>query len=162
MGETSLCNGEGVTLQTILIPGTVRNWYRGDELLEETGISLSVNQPGSYTLVTTGENCSSTTEPIEIELLSASDPRCTVGIEEEQGVARVFPNPFHGNLHVELPQASGVRSTVEVFDAIGNLVATRQAEAGTTLMTLSIDTPGIYMLRITMGEKIVFQKVINQ
>ena len=162
IGETIICSGERVTLEAAGISGTVYNWYRGSELLEETSHSLTVTESGSYSLVTTSDHCSSTSLAKEIEVLAANDPQCTVGIEEAQSMARVFPNPFHGVLQVELPVLPGVTGRLEVYDAVGNLVALKQVEAGTSQMTLSIDAPGIYMLRMIRGEDIEIHKVINQ
>ncbi len=162
VGQTIICSGESVTLEAAGISGILYNWYLGEKLLEETSHSLTVTESGSYSLVTTSDHCSSTSLAKEIEVLAATDARCTVGIEGELNRIRVFPNPFHGVLQVELPVLSGVKGTLEVYDAVGNQVALKQVEAGTSQVTLSIDAPGIYMLRMIQGEDIKIHKLINQ
>ena len=161
VGESTFCAGGSVLLNAGAQAGVIYNWYRGEELLEETGISLTVTESGSYSLVARNENCSNSSLAVEIEVLAATDPQCTVGMDENLYGTRVFPNPFHGVLQVELPAVSVEKSTIEVFDALGNLVALKQAEAGTSLLTLSIENSGLYTLRIIRGEDIQIHKVIN-
>ena len=161
IGEHTFCSGESITLRANLQSGVIYNWYRGDELLEETGNLLSVSESGSYSLLVSNDNCSNTSLKVEVEVLSATDPLCTVGIEEDLAETRVYPNPFHGNLQVELSGASGLRSTLEVYNAVGNLVFLEQAESGTSPMTIHMETPGIYTLRIIRGTDIQVYKVVN-
>ncbi len=161
VGESTFCEGGSVVLNASTQAGVIFTWYRGEELLEETGSSLTVTESGSYSLVASNENCSNSSSSVEVEVLSATDPQCTVGMDEELYGTRVFPNPFHGVLQVEFPAVAVEKSTIEVFDALGNLVVLKQAEAGVSLLMLTIETPGLYTLCIIRGEDIQIHKVIK-
>ena len=58
--------------------------------------------------------------------------------------------------------SAGERASVEVYDAVGNLVLLKQAEPGLAQMTLNIETPGIYMLRIVRGGDVEIHKLIHK
>ena len=162
VGESTFCAGGSVVLNAGTQAGVIYNWYRGEELIDETGSSLTVTESGNYSLVASNENCSNSSQKVGVEVLATNDPQCTVGMDEELYGTRVFPNPFHGVLQVELPAEAVEKSTIEVFDALGNLVVLKQAEAGVSLLTLTIENPGLYTLRIIRGEDIQIHKVINQ
>ncbi len=162
IGESTFCSGESITLRANVQSGVIYNWYKGDELLEETGHLLTVNETGSYSLQVTNENCSSSSQAKEIVVLAADAPECTVGIAEEELETRVYPNPFHGSFQVDLPHGQEGNSCLELYDAVGNLVHRELAESGTNSLTLSLETPGLYTLRIIRGEHIQVHKLISR
>lgn len=160
LGTTTLCEGESVNLRANMASGQIYNWYRGDELLDETSYSLQVSESGTYSLTVSNEKCSSTSLPTEVTVLAANDPHCTVGVEEEMLSTKIFPNPSRGIFHLEFSMPAGAKASVEVYDAVGNLVLLKQAESGFTQMTLNIETPGLYMLRIKRGVNTEIHKLI--
>lgn len=161
-GESSFCSGGSAIINALVQTGAIYNWYRGEELLDETGTSLTVSEPGTYSLVCSKDGCSATSAGVEITLLSVTDPECTVGIGENQLETRIFPNPFQGSFQVDLPYPSAEKSTLELYNASGKLVHVVQAEAGTSRVTFSVETPGLYTLRISRGEEIQSHKLIHQ
>ena len=43
VGESTFCSGESITLRANVQSNVIYNWYKGDELLDETGHLLTVS-----------------------------------------------------------------------------------------------------------------------
>lgn len=66
----------------------------------------------------------------------------------------LYPNPSHGQFHIELP----VAARVEVFGSNG--VLRQRVEAGAGLLTLTVDHSGVYFIRITGEGRTTVKRVV--
>jgi Zn-dependent metalloprotease len=82
------------------------------------------------------------------------------------GKLTVFPNPTAGPIRVRLDEYAHKVATVELMNAAGAVLHGQQVqpqalEAGFTLDTNGLPA-GMYYLRLTIGEKIAYKKVVVQ
>lgn len=161
-GDLAICQGSSVTLTANEGEGLVYAWMRDGGQLGLSTRSIAASEAGSYMLIVANEACSTTSDAVEVSLRDASDPVCATGMDTDLLDVRLYPNPFHGNLQIELAGPVRERSMLELFDAIGNLKIQKLLEPGISALTLSVDEPGLYMLRISTGTFTQSYKVINQ
>lgn len=100
---------------------------------------------GKYTFKATynGTTCTSTFE--------VSD-KLGVENEGEFSKAKIFPNPSHGNVSVEIPYSTN--QYLEIFDLLGNCVAREELTNGKSEINLNIVT-GLYLYQITNNSKLI-------
>jgi hypothetical protein len=118
----------------------------------EVGQDYFPSITGSYAVIVTLNGCTDTTACVELILVSSNEP-------ESQSAIRLYPNPTHGDIHIELP---ALRENVQmkITDVYG-----RQLEFITFQQVQSIpftfDYPqGIYLFHILAdGQRKVIQVV---
>jgi Zn-dependent metalloprotease len=80
-------------------------------------------------------------------------------------IIKLYPNPFAGELQLELVLTEPQNLQVEVFDLLGHQVMANRYKAGTGLFrqTLSLtELPkGTYLLRLTAGKNSITQKILK-
>lgn len=84
-------------------------------------------------------------------------------------VINLYPNPNHGNfnLEMELPSAEDQSATMQIFNALGLLIQTRDVSIQNNLLreSLSLDgglAAGNYLIRIITGEQVYTSRFILQ
>jgi endo-1,4-beta-xylanase len=125
------------------------DWYDQNSIVQSGTERLETGTGGAFYAVATLNGCSAETEPVVLTRLEASDPICTVSINGEKIPARVYPNPCRGSVQVDLGPGMDGPGTIELVDAWGRVLDSRQVGPGTLQTTLSIPVPGIYLLRVT-------------
>ncbi|GAA3923948.1 PQQ-dependent sugar dehydrogenase [Hymenobacter algoricola] len=75
---------------------------------------------------------------------------------------RLWPNPAHHTVTVELPAAPTKAATAQVYDAVGRLAATGRFAAGQTSMALNLAglRPGLYVVRTQVGTRQYTQRLV--
>ena len=121
-GDLTFCEGGFVALSGSPGDGLSYAWMFGSDLLENSERVLNAEQEGSYTLITSNEVCSSTSEPVLVTVLSLTDPQCANGIESNPVESLVYPNPFKGSFHLRLGSPSAPGAQISLFDAQGKIV----------------------------------------
>ncbi|MGI4866426.1 MAG: T9SS type A sorting domain-containing protein [Janthinobacterium lividum] len=72
----------------------------------------------------------------------------------------LYPNPAHGTTTVRVPAGTGP-ATLTLVDALGRTVRTQPATAGTdNALDLSGLAPGVYALRVQLGEALATRQVV--
>ncbi|MBL7113145.1 MAG: T9SS type A sorting domain-containing protein [Bacteroidales bacterium] len=82
--------------------------------------------------------------------------------QDEGFVFCAYPNPASGNFTVELPDNTG-STEIQLFDLTGRLQLTKRIPAGQgkAIVDVSPLNPGIYLLKVTDGEKVIgVEKVV--
>jgi endo-1,4-beta-xylanase len=161
-GETSVCEGETVTFSANEGTDLEYEWYRDGTRVQWGGTTFETGLQGQYTLVTTREGCSAVSGPVEVTLLSPADPRCSTGLKLNSPASRLFPNPCHGSVRVELDDGAGADTMIELYDATGKRMLLQQVMPGTLQLALTIPGPGLYMLRIRRGGSVQHHKLVAE
>lgn len=84
----------------------------------------------------------------------------TVGtseIKSSENLFQVYPNPFNDILTIEHVMKSKVENRIEIINCNGIIVQTYNIESEKFRINTSLLTPGIYLIRITEGNKTISQ-----
>ncbi len=121
---------------------------------------ISDLDPGTYTVtITDGFGCTAT---------SSYTVTGSVGIgaiDVDMDIS-IYPNPFNGSTTVEFILANQERVSLDVFSVVGELVYSEERGnlgSGSHKVQISGESlaPGIYFVRIQIGEKSITRKVIH-
>jgi hypothetical protein len=75
----------------------------------------------------------------------------------QQPVIKIYPNPSDGNITVSY---KGIK-TAEVYNALGQVILTRNFENAVDELRLNIDAPaGVYLLKLSTGESATYGRFI--
>jgi hypothetical protein len=98
-----------------------------------------------------------------LQSVSSGISDITVGVDDTFGKKaefKLYPNPTTGNLAVSFEEPAGTKTTIEIIDFKGTVV--KHYEALPDQIIVKIDdlglSNGIYMVRITSGERIIGMK----
>jgi len=133
--------------------GTYYDYFSTATLnVTNTAQSISLN-PGEYHIYTSAFISGITTQP--------TPPKNALDI-------KIFPNPSPGESAVEITSTTAGDSKIEIFSMTGQLMTSKmiRLQPNTTTTTglgelgLSSSEPGIYLMRVEQGTKLVSQKLI--
>jgi hypothetical protein len=143
-GNTVSSNENGATYQWI-------DCLNGNApVAGETNQSYTPVVSGDYAVIVTVGACSDTSACTNV----------ITGIESNENVAfNVYPNPTSGNVTIQLNNTTS-DAQIEVFDAIGQLVASEKPLSNTVTISLPDDV-GIYLVRVTVNGVTSTQKLIK-
>jgi 1,4-alpha-glucan branching enzyme len=141
----------------------IGKWYEyftRDSITVTNTSSLFTFKPGEFRLYTTQKLALS-------ELVTAVDDQ--ISETEEQKIS-VYPNPFDKETTISFAGGQiSVSSKIEIFSAFGTLVRTIIVPAGTNQVTWDGRTSGganaakgLYIIRVSPGQKNAVQKVIKK
>jgi hypothetical protein len=82
----------------------------------------------------------------------------TVGVDEYDSVASVYPNPFTSQLTIELNERV---VQIEIMDATGKLIRTYYPNSYLFEINTASWSGGLYNLRIATAKSTIFKKVIK-
>lgn len=115
----------------------------------ENNFSYTASQYGFYAAVISSIGCIDTTECIEIG---------GIGFEENLAVDfNVYPNPTHGNITINLSNASN--ALIDIIDINGKVLKTKQVNNTTNTFNLSDFENGIYFVKVNTNNKIITKKI---
>ena len=80
------------------------------------------------------------------------------GVEENQNIVMVYPNPTHGMISIEIADSQSFDYTV--YDMLGQNVLSGQAQNGVTQIDLTSCHQGIYFIAVSWDGNAMIQKVI--
>ena len=153
-----------VSIQAYAFNAASYSWENSDET--NSIIYVTSDQPGivTYTVNIIDNNGCEYQASIDIEF----DDRTAINeyeIEKEI-IIKIFPNPNHGEFNLEL---SGVndQAVVSIVDFVGRLVLEEKIVVDsdnkyTKHYNLNNYKKGIYILRVTYGDRISYKKVVIQ
>ena len=87
--------------------------------------------------------------------------------KQPQFSLRAFPNPFHENLYLEYAADSPLPAQIEIFDLLGQRMAEMTMPSGleteqSTSLPVSTLSSGIYLLKVTQGNKQASLRIIKK
>ena len=118
-------------------------WWRDAQLLPDVTQVIWAQSNGNYTVQAIDAGCASE--------VSAGYEYTMVGLEElTSDIARIFPNPTRGQVHLLLEKTGYNQLTIH--DKTGRLVLTQSVEQGLNSLRINQLSAGVYVLRL-QGEK---------
>lgn len=123
-------------------------WSNGDTTANATGLAA-----GSHTVTVTDTNGCTVTDSVEIGTMISV-------LGNLESALEIYPNPAHGQLHVELAGVVIENGTMEMYSAIGTQVY-QQAMGTEQAFTLPLTgmAEGMYWLRINSDAGQVVRKI---
>jgi hypothetical protein len=111
------------------------------EIEGATGQSFTATEDGSYAVVISSENCSTTSECFSIIITGIFDATPSIDVS-------VYPNPFVANLNIRLT-GNGGETFVEIMSITGQLII-QENFTNSEFMTLNVSdlALGTYLLRV--------------
>ena len=85
---------------------------------------------------------------LHVGVVSIADP----------GTARLFPNPSSGTFTVDL--GGSIIERIDVLGSDGRIMTTRTPRTTSTTMDLGPVVDGVYALRITTADRIIWKQVV--
>jgi hypothetical protein len=130
------------------VPGYTYSWSNA-----ATTANLSNIGTGTYSVTITDNNgCTA----------SATANIGVIGIEEEELLAiNIYPNPATEQFIITLSNFSDA-ATLSIIDLVGKETLHRKIPAGTTQVTIhtSSITKGVYLVKITSGNKVLTRRIV--
>lgn|GEM_PF-3291647 len=138
---------------------TGNQWYQdGIPIPGATGQAYLPINAGNYSVIVTLNGCSS--EPSNTIYV---DPSVGIG-EIMNEILTIYPNPSNGLFTIELRQPSVREATITIYNLVGMKISEIKlptGEAGfSKRMDLNYLPDGIYIIRISDGEKEVVTKIV--
>ncbi|MBL4706489.1 MAG: T9SS type A sorting domain-containing protein [Flavobacteriales bacterium] len=154
-----LSAGATVNFSNTGSPASGYNWNFGDGGSATTANpTYSYSAIGTYTVTLTGTlgGCSDS-DVITIIVLA------NVSIHEEvAGIATtIYPNPTQGLIHVDMVNLNDVNIHLQIVDAIGKLIDSKQV-SGTDIRTtfdMSNRPAGIYFIRVLTNDGVLTKRI---
>ena len=139
-------------------------WYfNGSPINGATNFSYCPLVSGNYVVAIIDANgCE--VESNFAEITVNADAPCLVGIDEYGLSLDVYPNPSTGIYTVKYALQYQMDVELAVFDLVGTRVSDDvliSSQSGTTVIDLSQEAEGVYLLRITLGnDKVLQQRLV--
>ncbi len=145
----------GGTITATLAAATSYQWVTCPSYANATGTSTARSYTtaanGSYAVIITNNGCVDTSSCVNI----------AVGIDEAllSDKVSVYPNPSNDIVTLDL----AVEARVEITDALGRIIFSRQLSPGKELVDFSLEEKGIYFVRVSSEDKQTVKRlVINE
>ena len=127
----------------------------------ETSPTVSYATPGIFTVTLSAlNNCGASILQDMVTITSGTDaPVWAAGL-------RIFPNPAHDIVYIQMTDVPGTGVEVALFDPTGRLLRQESGKFGGGMISQPFDLsdlpPGLYALRIQMGEQSAMRWVVRQ
>jgi beta-lactam-binding protein with PASTA domain len=136
-------------------------WYlNGDPIVGATDAMYCPTTSGNYYVVIT-DSYGCTVTSYTNEYTFSDDSPCATGIEEHDLSIGIRPNPSTGQFMVNYEMDRLMKMEMSVYDLMGNLVRDPEmtlAMSGNTVIDLSTQAEGIYVLRIRLDDNRIYQQ----
>jgi hypothetical protein len=147
-GSINGCVGQAVSNVAVIknskgcLTGTLNVYVTPTAASPANTVALATEQG---TVATQSADSTSTATGIDVNVASVS-------------VLKVFPNPTSGEFSIEVDEDG----EFTLFNISGRIIRTSPISAGRTQMNISDLPTGIYIVKITRGEKIQTSRIIKQ
>ncbi|MFC2136652.1 C1 family peptidase [Bacteroidota bacterium] len=88
----------------------------------------------------------------------------SISLAQQNNYFTVYPNPNNGNFIISLSDNTSTEIGIDIFNALGKIVHTQKVEPGFQDLNIEISlykfTKGIYLIRLSRGNKYEFAKII--
>jgi hypothetical protein len=152
--NTLICSGESVAL-TASTTATSYTWNTGATTMS---VSVSPTVTSTYTV-----NVSNAAACVSSSTVMVTVNAC-VGINEAvASLISVYPNPNNGILNINLTAELAKNASLEIYDALGKLVAKQTLANESNTLNISALTNGVYTFKVLNNSNLVkIGKLIKQ
>lgn len=137
-------------------PAAAYQWqFNGTDIPGATGQTYTVTQSGYYTVIVFEEHGCKNSATVIVTLTGSEDVMADGGIH-------IYPNPSAGIFHVQTDNLLTFSYTIEVVNALGQVVFRREADSSmqsTAIIDLSDQPASVYMLRLSAGMQYLTRKL---
>ncbi len=161
VGNLSFCPGGKVGFSANVSNDLTYNWYKGTAKIQGSVTSLDITASGTYSLVTNASGCSTKSDPVNVEVYSATNPLCTTGLNQNRETFRIYPNPFKGTFTLETSNFSSSPTTIEIFNASGARVYNQKLDQLSGKTVIPVAYQGFYTLRVRNADDVHTFKLLN-
>ena len=136
--------------------------YRaGQKILLKTGFNYNITSSNKFKAFIHGCSQPGNSFREGVPIVENSRGEELISNKEESVSVKIYPNPNRGQFNIDLGLGEN-KAIVEVFDLMGKKVYTQHHVDGAITVDI-IDQPrGIYLIKITIGEKVINEKIIYQ
>jgi hypothetical protein len=151
---------EQINLDTLTakMPGTAYEWRKDGVVITSTTHKIKVSENGNYTVrIKDGNGCYSAFSPAY---------NFTIADKSLWNKISLFPNPSPGVFTLQIANSTTSTVQVQVLTLLGQQLQTftylNSAKDFHQLMDATRLTKGTYVLRIFMGEEVMYRKFVIQ
>jgi hypothetical protein len=113
-----------------------------------TNQSFTATQSGGYAVVISENNCIDTSDCVMVTILHTHESKPTS--------VKVFPNPASGHFEVDCMGRKAER--IDLINIQGQIIATK-VQVDRVLFTQSLE-PGVYLVRVAIGNDLVYHRLV--
>jgi len=97
---------------------------------------------------------------IDSKTVTVTQNALSTNVTNDKGeIVKIYPNPFNDKINVSVPELGLNRAAMSIYSSLGILVYTQKLTEQNTEISLTDLKPGIYVAKITYGDKI-YSKVL--
>jgi hypothetical protein len=160
-GDLSFCPGGSIQLTANVSNNASWNWMKNDSKIQGSVSAIDVSQSGSYSITATANGCSVKSAAVNVQVYSENDTECTTGIEENEVLFKVYPNPFRDSFILEAGFLSGEDITAELYNSLGTLVKNIDLDRVSGKTVIDVENPGFYTLRVKSKHAVKIFKLVG-
>jgi hypothetical protein len=113
--------------------------------------SYTITENGNYAVIISKDLCTDTSACVTIG---------SIGLDDElANFVKVYPNPNSGVFTLEFDHLQGEEAALRVLNSAGKLVYTSMLTQPKTSIDLGDLARGLYLVEITNGTNVIFQKI---
>lgn len=149
---------------TLLVtPHASQQWYRyGVPIDSATGARLALQRTGRYYVRVTSEHgCENVSDEFEVLLLDNE-----TAMLPDAWSLRVYPDPVRSELTIHCALPAGTRATARIVSLLGREVWRAQltitGSAAITRLDVRTLAPGVYVLHVQDGERMVSRRFVRE
>lgn len=129
-------------------------WYfNGTAIAGATSNTYLASESGSYTVVTTADDCVSESSAAAVLLV--------VSLENDLTNIEVYPNPVQDYLYIHLPQGDYKPAHISLIDVYGREIESRKAITTSEQFNISTLANGHFYVRIKVGDGTVVKRLVK-
>lgn len=121
----------------------------------ETNQDFTAFANGNYAVIVTENGCSDTSSCIMVDNVGLKDNVQDLGVS-------LYPNPTNGFVTVQFDNMDVNQYALEVIDATGRKLSAQNVNSNSTIVDLSTYEKGVYIIRVSNGNRESIHRVIRK
>jgi Secretion system C-terminal sorting domain len=131
---------------------------------------LTLSYPNHLTFRVYGFNCSVTTGTGNLQIMnliingSLIPTTSVTGLTLEEQSLQIYPNPVEQTVTISYQLANEERVSADIYNVLGQKVmsvANSELQFGDHTYLVSLSTPGIYFVKLTIGDQTFTRKIVK-
>ena len=163
MGPDYLCVGSVATFSDSL-GGGVWTMINTNAAIGSTGVATGLASGFDTVYYTASNSCGEGFQSKNVVVYSAWTCDSLLAVAEtnrESDLINLYPNPNTGVLHIDIPVSAGQTSSITIYNVLGQQMFAVQSNAGHVLVDSKTFAPGVYVVRIQLGDEVVTRQFVK-